>query len=435
MKELLHGTYLSLIGLLLLGYVLGDRGFAHLGVSSLYVGDMVLAASLVLFLIQPDIGPARRSPALWVLLLLDLWCFIRTVPYLGEYGVEALQDAALYAYSAFTILVCAALANPALTEKLCTLYGRAMTVSVILMPGLLLLSPTAQVSQVEIPLIFIKPGDAAVHLAGIAVFRLLGLHRPAPKPGGLDRMIDGVFWLCWMAMAIWSCSASRGSLLALACAVTVILAFGFARRRIAAFFVAVAVVVAALGILDVRIEGERRDISVEQLIDNAASILDSEGTTSGDLENTARWRLQWWGDILDYTIFGDDFWTGRGFGINLAAVDRYQDPNGLLRSPHNGNLTFLARAGVPGLALWLGFVAILSVGLVRAARASARQDLPNWQRLYVWILAYLVAALVNASFDVYLEGPQGGIWFWCIAGVGIATMRQGPGQARQPAAA
>ena len=38
-----------------------------------------------------------------------------------------------------------------------------------------------------------------------------------------------------------------------------------------------------------------------------------------------------------------------------------------------------------------------------------------------WITVYWAAALVNMSFDVYLEGPQGGIVFWSIIGFGVAT--------------
>ncbi len=38
----------------------------------------------------------------------------------------------------------------------------------------------------------------------------------------------------------------------------------------------------------------------------------------------------------------------------------------------------------------------------------------------LWILAYWLALIVNMSFDVYLEGPQGGIWFWCLVGYIIA---------------
>ena len=38
----------------------------------------------------------------------------------------------------------------------------------------------------------------------------------------------------------------------------------------------------------------------------------------------------------------------------------------------------------------------------------------------LWVLAYWMAFIVNMSFDVYLEGPQGGIWFWCLIGFAIA---------------
>jgi hypothetical protein len=30
--------------------------------------------------------------------------------------------------------------------------------------------------------------------------------------------------------------------------------------------------------------------------------------------------------------------------------------------------------------------------------------------------------MVNAAFDVFLEGPQGGVWFWCLIGFGIAAL-------------
>jgi hypothetical protein len=47
------------------------------------------------------------------------------------------------------------------------------------------------------------------------------------------------------------------------------------------------------------------------------------------------------------------------------------------------------------------------------------------RRVMVWILIYWVAVLVNASFDVYLEGPQGGVWFWCLLGLGISATQVG----------
>jgi hypothetical protein len=40
-----------------------------------------------------------------------------------------------------------------------------------------------------------------------------------------------------------------------------------------------------------------------------------------------------------------------------------------------------------------------------------------------WVFVYWLAALVNGSFDVYLGGPQGGIWFWSMIGLGLALTR------------
>src|SRR5690606_25549056 len=92
-----------------------------------------------------------------------------------------------------------------------------------------------------------------------------------------------------------------------------------------------------------------------------------------------------------------------------------------LRSPHNGHLTVLARSGVPGFALWamlhLGFAAMM----LRAHSRSRAGGDEYMARISLWILAYYAALMVNGTFDVYLEGPQGGIWMWTVFGMGIAA--------------
>jgi hypothetical protein len=70
--------------------------------------------------------------------------------------------------------------------------------------------------------------------------------------------------------------------------------------------------------------------------------------------------------------------------------------------------------------LQLAFAASLVRAFVRAR--AARQEW--WARLNIWVLAYWVAFVVNMSFDVYLEGPQGGIWFWSLFGFGIAALQR-----------
>lgn len=39
--------------------------------------------------------------------------------------------------------------------------------------------------------------------------------------------------------------------------------------------------------------------------------------------------------------------------------------------------------------------------------------------------------LINLSFDVYLEGPVGGMWFWTVIGLGVAAMRVQSYEARK----
>ena len=64
---------------------------------------------------------------------------------------------------------------------------------------------------------------------------------------------------------------------------------------------------------------------------------------------------------------------------------------------------------------------LLGAGNPIGRRARRRRD-DAWYGVFLFLMAYFIAALVNASFDVYLEGPMGGIWFWCLYGIGLAAI-------------
>ena len=44
-----------------------------------------------------------------------------------------------------------------------------------------------------------------------------------------------------------------------------------------------------------------------------------------------------------------------------------------------------------------------------------------WLRILGWLTVYWLAMLVNAAFDVYLQGPMGGILYWSVVGALIAV--------------
>ena len=97
--------------------------------------------------------------------------------------------------------------------------------------------------------------------------------------------------------------------------------------------------------------------------------------------------------------------------------------DGSLRAPHNGHFAILARGGVTGLALWIILQAGYAIGLLRTAIGAHRLGRDHWVAIMAWLFVYWVAAMVNMSFDPYLEGPHGGIWFWSLFGLGLFAMR------------
>lgn len=154
-----------------------------------------------------------------------------------------------------------------------------------------------------------------------------------------------------------------------------------------------------------------RSLSIEQLKNNAVSIFSSEddGTT---LSDNKVWRLVWWGRIVEYTFLGEYFFHGRGLGMSLAATDDidYDPTEGNLRSPHSFHMTVLARFGVPVFLLWLYWM-YLHISKIRRKELSA---------FMLILLSVSLSFLINASFDVFLEGPMGAMPFWIFVGLAYA---------------
>ena len=158
-----------------------------------------------------------------------------------------------------------------------------------------------------------------------------------------------------------------------------------------------------------------RSIGLEQLKQNVVSIVSKD--VEGSLSDNIVWRLAWWGKIIDYTFAGPYFLTGKGLGINLAASDEIpmdeETDRTPLRAPHNFHLNILARYGVPVFILWLVFIFYLVRGLIFKTR-SVDDSL---------VACILIAALINASFDVALEGPMSAFPFWIWVGLSLARQQ------------
>lgn len=418
-------VYLGILWISLLGYAFADKGFAYMGYSPFYIGEILLFLGVLTFLLSDGWRSVKQSPLSWLLIVFAAWGAIRTIPYIGTYGITAVRDAVIWGYGSFALIVAACLIRTGWLARVPAAYRRF--VPVFTAWALIDLATRDFVRPFlpawpgsDVPVIQNKPGDLQVQLAGIAAFLLVGLYSWRREKSGSSSLKEWFIWIAWLCGFMAAAMHNRGGMVAVTCTIFVVLVLrpGSRWKKLAL----VSLVLGSMALIsnfDVDYGGERR-LSVPQFVENMKSVV-SENVEEQRLTATRRWRLEWWEDIRDFTIFGPYFWTGKGFGVSLGEGVTVNVPEET-RSPHNGHLTILGRMGVPGIVLWLLLQVAFGVSLLRAYLRARAAGAEWWCRLNLWILAFWVAFLVNGSFDVYLEGPQGGIWFWSVFGLGIAAL-------------
>lgn len=420
-KRFLGDMYIALLGVVLLGYALMGKGFAYLGFPPLYVGEIAfLGGIIVFFRAGASIAATAALPAVLLLALMAL-VLARTLPFLGVYGFNALRDSVIVIYGGFAFILIALLLEDARRIGIVLRYYRIVLVSLPAMfVGSLLFKYWGEdIPELvgPVPILYTSPSGVGTHLAGVMVFALIGYRKVS------------IAWLClWFATLAIVGATNRGAMLAALVPVAVaMLALGRYRLMLASVVVIVslfAVLLAfesAVGHFEEAKESLNRPVSAHQLFENAKSIIGQSGQQA---EGTKQWRLNWWEIIINDTIHGPNFWTGRGFGLNLADADGFAGTQERppTRSPHSAHMTMLARTGIPGLLMWL-LVLVSWFAMLTGAFLTARvRGHKHWADLFVFIVCYELAILINASFDVVLEGPMQGIWFWCLFGFGIGSV-------------
>jgi hypothetical protein len=418
---------------LLGGYSLFGRGFAYLGIPPLFVGEFVLALGITSLVVAPPPLRTFRTPLILLLLLFMLWGSVRTFPFVGQYGLDALRDGVVWAYATFAVLILAFIRSWTQLIALLRWFAHAIPLWLLWFPAfgvtyLLARDSIPSVPGTTVPVLGLKFGDMGVHLAGVAALLALRLHAKVAQGATVPRLLSRFETLAWglWIVGFLIASSNRGALVSMLVSLAVV----FLLRPISSGWLRAAAVAVTLSplafVVSIRPDAPPLALGVLQRVESVIAIATGREQEAIRAE-TARWRLNWWSDILGYTVFGEYRWGGKGYGINLANADGYQVlSDGSLRSPHNGHLTILARSGVPGAALWLALQGGFAIGLLTTQHRLRQRGEGVRADVGVWILAYWTAFMANASFDVFLEGPQGGIWFWVIFGLGLAWMRLAP---------
>ncbi|WP_407520072.1 O-antigen ligase family protein [Methylobacterium oryzisoli] len=416
-RLLSHEAYFRLLCFALAGYALAGKGFAYVGVPPLFIGEIVLVLGVLVFLrARCWLALSGNLPAV-ILSMLIAWVLCRTVVFVPAYGVESLRDSVVVVYGIFALVVASLLIEKperigwiiAVYAPFAWIYGIVAPVILhfgTLFPGL----PTWP--GVGIPTIYVRLGEAAIHLTGVFVFVVLGFRRVS------------YVWCGFFLLSVTCIIPSRGAMLSfLVPAVLALLVSGRIRQVILPLMAGLAIFAAAYGAgIEHELEGGRV-VGPQQIVRNFESLVGQ--SEASNLDGTKQWRLRWWDTIQNYTIRGPYFWSGKGFGVNLAMDDGVtggQEANGPpLRSPHNVHYTILARSGVPGLVLWLAAESAWFLMLARAFLIARKRGDTRWANILLWIACYGLSIVIDATFDVAIEGPMVGIWHWCIFGLGIGA--------------
>lgn len=389
--------------------------FFNKGIAYTYLSEMVLALGLLLIVAnirKLEFGWDKRMALLLFFVFITAIYILRGI---GAYGIkDVIRDSVIFNYILFVFVVYF------LKDELAHLKQRLVQVyrwyPLLMCAFFLISSYVPFFRDLELfggqRLFLYKFGDMGVHLFIATIFLLNGYIQLSKRMLVIQLLLIAYLFLI-------TSSYSRSGMLSYALGMLVFFFYSknlaLRKQMVQALkFVPLFFILALPLYLSTNLEEnfQGRSLSLNQLKQNATSIFVSadDGTS---LSDNKVWRLVWWASIINDTFLGPDFWAGKGLGMSLAetAGMKYDPTEGDLRSPHNFHLTILGRFGVPLFFLWLYWM-FLHLNSIRKKELD-----PFLLTVYVVTLVFLV----NASFDVFLEGPMGAFPFWTFVGIGYAT--------------
>jgi len=383
------------------------------GIAYGYFAEFILVLGLLLLVKERNTIPIlseRTAKIMYLLLVLNLLYLIRG--FLNYGIVDTIRDSFVINYLIFAFIILL------FSNDIGSFFRIILSIYKyypIVMFGLYLLSLNNFFGSISIfggiHILYFKFGDISVHLLAAFLFQITGLIT-FKKPYDIINLM-----IIFLLFSIAS-SYSRGGMLSFLLGFFIFykyLTVPVIKNQLKRYIKYVPILLIGsylfLNTFKVSENFQGRSVGLEQVALNFTSIfVESE---EGGLNDNKLWRLLWWGQIIDYTFNGPYFIAGKGLGINLAEDDQIltTDLEGELRSPHNYNLTILARYGVFVFLIWIYWI-ILQLKKLRNKKLS---------QLQLIILCIQIAFLFNASFDVFLEGPMGAFPFWTWVGMLFIT--------------
>lgn len=381
------------------------------GIAYGYFAEILLVFGLILLFKQRkdiDIINNKSSKLLYLFLFLNLIFILR-----GFFNfpiIDTIRDGFIFNYIYFSFILLLFLKDlPPFFRTILSIYKYYPAVIFFLY----FISLNKFVGSLslfgDIHLLFFKFGDISVNLFAAFIFQISGLNKYR-KPYDLFNL------LIILLMFSLASSYSRGGMLSFLLGSIIYYRYlkdvnikQHLKQNLKFLPILLLISFLFLSVFKVDTNFQGRTVGVDQVANNFTSIFST--SEEGGLNDNKIWRILWWGQIIDYTFNGPYFIAGKGLGINLSEDDQIPttDLEGELRSPHNFNLSILARYGVFVFFLWLYWI------YVQFRRLSNK----NLSNLQLVLICLQIVFLFNASFDVFLEGPMGAFPFWLFVGIDL----------------
>jgi hypothetical protein len=418
--ERLHGPHPDawVLAALLLGYLVGNRGFAQLSLLREFpllpaeAGLLVCAFALGLRMAFKQTAMVVRDGLNFAILAWMLFGLARLPFDLRQHGFLALRDFAMVYYASFFFVAQGLSQHEPSRRVLC----RTLTLAFLLLPPVSVLSTLLPdfffnvLTWRGVPLVYHKSDLVATSLAA-GFFWLWA------------RWEQGRQWL-WLipaAVSLGLITTLISPRAAMAGFAVMTLVWMAARRwQLPLFLTGLALAVVAANVpLILSSSKSFTDTALYSVYERVVSIVDFEGkgtylhTVNSDPGANNRFRVIWWRSVATQTVNeGPAF--GLGFGTDLAS--RFLAENDMIaaedftaRSPHSMIMSVFGRMGALGLALFLLVVAMMARSAWPAFR---RRDFPT---MGLWSVVWIF--FISACVGVVLEGPMGAVVFWTLLGL------------------
>lgn len=418
------------------------KGPTYLGVPPLFIGEIALGVSLLWVINRHGLYRAMLADESLLACLVALFMALGAVLTslcVGEYGINAIRDAAIWYYGLFYCIGHALGREEALGNRVWRSLVIAWGFAAVWGTFDQLLQLTVGWGVSTFPPILPWRGESLFFNSNYEEIQQIGLAglvilHPRLHQGHLGKWQPALAWVALLALALVAVAHGRGVKVGMAMGALLVAILHFAPGRPMqisqrSFVALLVLVLLALG--GVMLLGE--DFLTATKLDRFTE------ANPADAGGTAFWRLIWW-KILWREVNDLNPLFGLGFGQSLSFYNPYligdEATAWPVRSPHNFNITVFTRMGFVGAAIWL---ALLTVGVgslfLRAWRGTVQGVAMRPERreeIAFWIV-FLVATWGNGTFGVLMEGPVLGIWFWFA--LGFAHARSTSGSAQPQAAA